>query len=129
MKSLKNKVDSLRGLLSEIQTNGDPVQFNVLSQMSDILLEITEKIEDIENNQTEINEYVTVLDENLGNIEDELYGFEEEEEEFNSYDYVDVLCEKCNEVLAIEKSLVHSDSEIICPNCRNLISLKAIKNN
>lgn len=129
MKSLKDKVDSLKEFLNQFETNGDSAQFNVLSQISDILLEMTERIEDIENDQSEMNEYVTVLDENLGNIEDELYGFEEEEEEFNSYDYVDVLCEKCNEVLAIEKSLVHSDSEIICPNCRNLIDLKTIKNN
>lgn len=96
---------------------------DILLDLTKVVAELADKVEKLEESHLEINEYVTVLDENLGNIEDELYGFEEDDEEFSSFDYVDVCCDKCNETLAVEKTLVNSENEILCPNCHNSISL------
>jgi len=96
---------------------------DILFSLTKIVTELSNKIEKIEEIQEEINEYVTVLDENLGNIEDELYGFQEEDGEFNSFDYIDVCCNNCNETLAVEKTLVNNENEILCPNCRTSINL------
>ncbi|MCY6370325.1 CD1247 N-terminal domain-containing protein [Clostridium ganghwense] len=127
MSSLMSKVTSLKEAIDKLEVNKDSTESKILSQVNDILFDIVEKINEIEYNQAEVNEYVTVLDENLGNLEDELYGFEEEDEEFNSYDYIDVCCDGCSEVLAIEKSLVDNENKILCPNCGNFINLKSNK--
>jgi hypothetical protein len=95
----------------------------ILFSLTKVVAELADKIEKLEASNLEINEYVAVLDENLGNIEDELYGFEEDDEEFNSFDYVDVCCKNCNEILAVEKTLVNSENEMLCPNCHSTINL------
>ncbi|MCY6483748.1 hypothetical protein OW763_05215 [Clostridium aestuarii] len=129
MNSLMSKVSSLNEALEELKVKENTKEAEVLCKMNDVLSEIVCKINEIQKEQLEFNEYVTILDENLCNLEEELYGIEEDEEEFNTFDYADIECEKCNEVLAIEKSLLNSDNKIMCPNCGNKIVLKDIKKN
>lgn len=124
MTSFISKIDSINQVinkLNSVDTSNDIK--DILLNLTEVIAEMSERIEKLEKSHLEINEYVSVLDENLGNIEDELYGFEEEDEEFNSFDYIDVCCNKCNETLAVEKTLVDSENEILCPNCHNSISL------
>lgn len=125
MSSLMSKITSLKKVINDLNMPNDSKEKEILLELSNIVYEITEKVEKMEKNQSEISEYVTILDENLGNIEDELYGFEEDDEEFSSYDYIDIQCNKCNAILAIEKSLMNNENELICPNCRNSIKLKS----
>ncbi|KYH29807.1 MULTISPECIES: CD1247 N-terminal domain-containing protein [Clostridium] len=124
MSSLISRLSSLKEEIKDIESKGNFKEYKILSDMSDILMDIAVKIDKTEDSISEINEYVTVLDENLGNIEEEIYGFEEEEEEFNSYDYVDIECNKCHEILAVEKEFLNEEDELKCPNCHNLIYLK-----
>lgn len=125
MSSLMSKITSLKKVINDLNMPNDSKEKEILLELSNIVYEITEKVEKMEKSQSEINEYVTILDENLGNIEDELYGFEEDDEEFSSYDYIDIQCNECNAILAIEKSLMNNENELICPNCRNTIKLKS----
>lgn len=124
MGSILSKLTSLKEEIRELQIEKDTKEYEILSNMNEILLEVVKKIDKMENNIIEINEYVTVLDENLGNVEEEVFGFEEEDEEFHSYDYIDIECSKCHEILAIEKDFLNEEDSITCPNCYNSISLK-----
>lgn len=123
MDSLKSRINSVLDNIACIDSIENNSIKEILLNLTNIVSELTIEVEKIKESQTEINEYVTILDENLGNIEDELYGFEEEDEEFNSFDYIDVCCKRCNEILAVEKTLVNSENEILCPNCHNSINL------
>jgi predicted transcriptional regulator len=62
MNSLKLKVTSLKNVVNELERKKIS-ENEILSQISDILFEIVEKIDEIEHTQVEVNEYVTVLDE------------------------------------------------------------------
>lgn len=124
MNSLMSEIDSINKSISGLDLiNINKDVKDILFSLTKIVYQLSNKIEKIEEIQEEINEYVTVLDENLGNIEDELYGFQEEDGEFNSFDYIDVCCNNCNETLAVEKTLVNNENEILCPNCRTSINL------
>lgn len=123
MSSLMAKISSIKQIIEGLGKDNNSEENKVLLELTNIIYEIAEKVDKLENTQQEINEYVTVLDENLGNIEEEIYGFEEEDEEFNLYDYVDIKCNKCCEMLAIEKHMIQSEKSIPCPNCHNNINL------
>lgn len=124
MSSILSKISSLKEDIEELQLAKDAKTYNVLCNISRILEEMAEEIDKTRNSVSEINEYVTVLDENLGNIEEEVYGFETEDEEFNNYDYIDIECDKCHEIIAIEKGFIKEEDSIKCPNCQNSITLK-----
>lgn len=123
MNPLMSKVFSLKEDIQNLNLEKD-AENKILSQLGDILCDMTQKIHDLDEKLLEMDEYVTVLDENLGNVEEEVYGFEEEEEEFIMDDYVDVVCDNCNEILAIEKEFIANEGSILCPNCQNSIKLK-----
>ena len=123
MSSLMSQIESVKTAIDKISTSVKSEEAEILIKLTDIIEEMVDRLEKIENVQGEINEYVTILDENLGNMEDEIYGFEEEEE-FDPFDYVDIKCGECSEILAIEKELINSEKSIICPNCHNNISIK-----
>lgn len=128
MSFLMSKVLSLKKEIENLNIKTDEDNKVILSQISEILCEMAKKVDKVDENITEINEYVTVLDENLGNVEEEVYGFENEDEEFDGHDYVDIICKKCNEVLAVEREIFNNEDKIICPNCHNSINLKENNN-
>jgi DNA-directed RNA polymerase subunit RPC12/RpoP len=115
-----NKLKNLEDKISCIKNPND--EYNaILFDMLGIIEEIVADVSDLNKNYDEINDYVTVLDENLGNIEEELFGFEVEESEFEDFEYLDISCEVCGEQIAIEKSLLNEGSSLECPNCHNKI--------
>jgi DNA-directed RNA polymerase subunit RPC12/RpoP len=115
-----NKLKNLEDKISCIKNPND--EYNaILFDMLGIIEEIVSDVSDLNKNYDEINDYVTVLDENLGNIEEELFGFEVEESEFEDFEYLDISCEVCGEQIAIEKSLLNEGSSLECPNCHNKI--------
>ncbi|KOA20950.1 hypothetical protein CLHOM_05380 [Clostridium homopropionicum DSM 5847] len=124
MSSLMSQIESVKTAIDKIGQFANSEEKDILIKLTGIIEEMANRIEKMENIQGEINEYVTILDENLGNMEDEIYGFEEEEEEFDPFDYVDIKCSECGEILAVEKELINSEKSIICPNCHNNISIK-----
>ncbi|MGL5245874.1 MAG: CD1247 N-terminal domain-containing protein, partial [Sarcina sp.] len=65
-----------------------------------------------------IDETVTLLNDDLSGVQDEL--FEEltlEELEDHEEEYCEVVCENCNKTLYVEKEMLSGKEEIPCPYC------------
>lgn len=90
MNYLYEKVSYLRGLADGLNVEESSKEGKILLQIIDTLEEFTDVIIDLKENQDEIEEYVEAIDEDLSEIEDELFLDEED------------CCHECGEELIIE---------------------------
>lgn len=113
MSELNEKVAYLQGLAEGIQLDKESKEGKLFSAVIDVLNEVAVAIDEVSNNQLEIESYLEAIDEDLGDVEDDLYGDDEE------FDYEDdnecdpECCEECscNYVEENEDNLVMKEDE------------------
>ena len=67
----------------------------------------------------ELEEYVEVMDEDLADLEDDVYedGLEEE------IDFCEIECPECGEMVYVDMDMLDEENKIICPNCEEEIDI------
>ena len=119
MEELKSKIEELKISLSKIENNEYNECFNSIAS---ILENMNEKIEELTVNQETLEENLKFMDDDLTNIQDEL--FEELSiDELNDIDdeYTEITCVHCNKPIFIEQSALNNNDEIPCPFCNKNI--------
>lgn len=87
MDYLYEKVAYLNGLIDGMELDESTKEGKALIVIAEILEDIVEALEELDEDQAEIEEYVELMDEDLSNVEDELFGefdiddFEDEDDE------------------------------------------------
>ncbi len=87
MDYLYEKVAYLNGLIDGMELDENTKEGKALIVIAEILEDIIEALEEIDEDQADMEEYVELMDEDLSNVEDELFGefdiddFEEEDDE------------------------------------------------
>ena len=141
------KVAYLKGLMKGLSIDDSTNEGKVLLQIADILEDLALSVEEIDNDLTEITELVDCLDEDLGEVEEDLYcdddddkcecghhhhrhgececGCEDEDEDaFDDEDFDDavyeVVCPTCGDTICLNEELINEGS-IECPNCGELL--------
>lgn len=139
MNGLQEKIAFLQGLAEGINLDKESKEGKLFTAVIDVLEEMATTIEGISLNQTEVESYLEALDEDLGELEDDIYGEDEEyldededddeceedceEEECDCGHYIEAVCPNCYNVVSFEPSLLEDDDvlEITCPNCDEVI--------
>lgn len=106
----KNKIDNL-----DVK---DEQYRDIFNSFSDILLDLSSKVEDVILRQEYLEENMEYMDNDLTDIQDEL--FEEVSfDDLNSIEdeYVEIQCEKCNKPLFVEQQSLNNKISIPCPFC------------
>lgn len=130
MEYLYERVAYLRGLAEGLEIEDKSREGKLLLHIIDALEDFADAISDLSEDQEELNEYVDFIDEDLADVEEEVFGeFDDEfEDEFDDefedddIDYVEVECPYCNEVVYLDSEIVSDDGKVECPNCQRLIS-------
>lgn len=87
MDYLYEKVAYLNGLIDGMELDESTKEGKALIVIAEILEDIVEALEELDEDQAEMEEYVELMDEDLSNVEDELFGefdiddFEDEDDE------------------------------------------------
>ena len=119
MEELRNGIENLKSNLSKIENKEYKQCFeNVFS----ILEIMNQKIEELTVNQETIEENIKFMDDDLTNIQDEL--FEELSiDELNDMEdeYTEIVCAHCNKTIFMEQSTLSNNDEIPCPFCNKNI--------
>ena len=97
MREIYTKIDQLKNMINDIQ---DEKYNNIFNSISDILLDLSSKVNDLTDIQDELFEEVSFDD--LSELEDE---------------YVEIKCEKCNKPLFVEQQALNNNNNIPCPFC------------
>ncbi|MGI5895816.1 MAG: CD1247 N-terminal domain-containing protein [Oscillospiraceae bacterium] len=116
--NIAEKVAYLRGLLQGLSFDEDSKEAKVFDAIIDTLDEIAMAITDLEENQGELEELVSIIDEDLGDLEDDFYEDDDDEADDDDFDeeYYEVVCPTCGDTICLDESML-DEGEMVCPNC------------
>lgn len=118
--TISEKVAYLKGLAEGLDLDTEKSkEGKLISVMIDILEEVALSIEDLEENDLDLGEEIDVLSDDLADVEDVVFG--EEDEEFED-DFFEVECPNCEEPIIIDDEAL-AEGVVQCPNCEEKFSL------
>ena len=144
---LTEKIAYMKGLIDGMELDGSTKEGKAILQMADVMEEMAVYIDDLQSQVDELTELCDLLDEDLGDVESDLYGDDDDddedddddddfrlgsvlepdddawedddEEEFEAPKYI-VTCPGCDETLALSERRLEEGS-MRCPYCNELI--------
>ncbi|MBR5295317.1 MAG: hypothetical protein IKU24_01855 [Clostridia bacterium] len=108
---ISEKVAYLKGLMEGLDFQAETKEGKIIKLMADILEDMAEEILATQDEVDDINEYLEAVDEDLTNVEEEIFG---------EYDDCDCDCEDCDDY----DCCCEDDEdcyEVTCPHCGNNI--------
>ncbi|MGL5329229.1 MAG: CD1247 N-terminal domain-containing protein [Peptostreptococcaceae bacterium] len=124
MKYLYEEVAYLKGLAEGLEISKETKEGKIIHKIVEVLESFADAIVDLEEEQIDLIEYVESIDEDLADMEEDIYEDDEEddEEEDEEYSYVEMECPNCGDLVDIDEDLLYNDEiDIICPNCQAII--------
>ena len=123
--TLTEKAAYLKGLSEGLQPDESKPEGKLIAKMLDLLTDMADSIHDLEDECKELRAYAEELDDDLAEVESDLYGDEdpdededEEEEDGDDAedgDFYEVTCPHCGESVCFDDTLDPED--LICPAC------------
>lgn len=138
---LTEKMSYLQGLIDGLEIDNTTKEGKALLQMSEVLSELVLYVEDLQSQVDELTELCDILDEDLGQVEDDFYEDDESygcgkceggcyddlDDEDDEYDFDDdddelyeVTCPSCGDTILLDEGMIEEGS-INCPNCDELL--------
>ena len=123
--SITEKVAYLKGLAEGMDLDTGKKEGKLLAAMIDVLEDIALELSDIEDAQEELGEGLDAVSDDLEDVEDLLYGEDEEDDDEPEYELDDLgededcyatTCPTCEETIYFDESVLE-DGEVVCPNC------------
>ena len=121
---ITEKVAYLKGLAEGMELNAEKKEGKLLLAIIDVLEDIALELSDMEDAQEELGEGLDAVSDDLEDVEDLLYGEDDEDDE-PEYELDDLgededcyatTCPTCEETIYFDESVLE-DGEVICPNC------------
>jgi len=112
--TVTEKTAYLKGLAEGLEIDYSTKEGKLLKAIIDALDDIAVAVVDIENSCNEVRSYVEQVDDDLGELENDFYGDDYDDDEEDA-DYA-VECPSCEETIYMDEDT--ADSGLIkCPNC------------
>ena len=118
---ITEKVAYLKGLAEGMELDTEKKQGKLLAAIIDVLDDIALELVDMQEAQEELGDGLDAVSDDLEDVEDLLYG-EDDEPEYELDDLGDdedcyaTTCPTCEESIYFDESVLE-DGEVICPNC------------
>ena len=122
---IKEQAAYLKGLYDMVKLGDeqkcDPKVDKIVSAIIDLMMDMSESVTALEAECAELREYIEEIDEDLGNVEEDLYFDDEDDDEDYDDDldddsgYDEVVCPACGETICVDESLDLED--VVCPAC------------
>ena len=120
---ITEKVAYLKGLAEGMELDTEKKEGKLLSKIIDVLEDIALELVDIREAQEELGDGLDAVSDDLEDVEDLLFGDDEEDDEdFEDLDEDEdeacfaTTCPTCAEQIFFDDSVLE-DGEVICPNC------------
>lgn len=133
MDSVKSRVAYLNGLIDGLGLDNSTKESRIIIEISSILNQIADEIDDIKLEQRETDEYIDAIDEDLSDVEEVVYcddncEYDEDDDDYDEDDecdcdsYIEIECPYCHETVYVDKDMANDDEPIDCPNCHKPLS-------
>lgn len=126
MSYVKEKVSYLRGLCDGLEI-ADETQRKLYTAIIETLDAVADAIDENEATLAELDECVSDIYDALDDVEEELYGEEDEgedEEDEDAFDedaFIEVQCPHCGDTIYFDQDMLSSREELICPSCNKKV--------
>ena len=120
MSKLTDKVSYLKGLADGMKLNMDKDANKLILEILGALGDFAEEMQAITDAHDELNEYVESIDDDLADLEDTLFGDEEEDEEDEDIEIDDIItyaCPECGHEIEFHADDVDLSEDYLCPAC------------
>ena len=122
MSRLTDRISYLQGLAEGMKLNPEKDSHRLIIGILEVLGEVGESFEALAASHGELSDYVESIDEDLADLEADLYDDEDEDLAGDDEDQVfegsiEYECPHCGAVVEIDPEDVDFDEEAICPAC------------
>jgi len=114
--NLTEKTAYLKGLIEGMDLNKDDKCTRIFKEIVGILEDMAISVCDLDDEVETLNGIVDEIDEDLGEIEEFVYGDDDKDDDFNEDDYDEVECPECGTLVYIDDDCDLDDLE--CPECK-----------
>ena len=122
MSRLTDRISFLQGLAEGMKLNPDKDSHRLILGILEVLGEVGESFEALAESHGELSDYVESIDEDLADLEADLYDDENEDvakketdDEFEGV--IEYECPHCGEKIEIDPDEVDFDEDALCPQC------------
>ena len=122
MSKLTDRISYLQGLAEGMKLNPEKDSHRLILGILDVLGDVGESFEALAESHGELSDYVESIDEDLADLEADLYDDDDEEaaevedeEPFEST--IEYECPHCGKMITIDPDDVDFDEETVCPEC------------
>lgn len=127
---LSEKMSYLKGLLDGMEIDTTTKEGKALVQMTEVMQEMANCVDDLQTQVDELSELCDILDSDLGEVEEDLYDFDDcdfscdcgcEDDEDDDFDFdndelYEVCCPECGDTVILDEYMLE-EGYIDCPNC------------
>lgn len=127
MSKLTDRASYLKGLAEGMKLNPDKETHRLLTELIELTSDMAQEIETLTEAHDELNDYVESIDDDLADLEETLFGDEEDEQEIDLDDEDDdeidadtliaYACPHCGYELQFRAADVDFDEDYLCPAC------------
>ncbi len=126
MSSLTDRTAYLRGLAEGMNLAKDKNENKLMLEMLSVMDEMAQKLSEMENDLSELDEYVESIDGDLSDMEEVLFGDEddeyydeddEEDMEFDDNEELSFDCPHCGNPMKLKAADIDFDQSPVCPKC------------
>ena len=125
MDKLQKRVAYLNGLTKGLNLNESSAEGKLLVNIVDVLESFAQEFNSVNTAQSELEEYVESIDEDLSYLEDEIFSESEEDEKSggSAEDWIEMVCPNCRELITFAADILdeEDDVEVTCPYCNGLV--------
>ena len=136
MESLIQKVSYLKGLAEGLGVSANTNEGRLIVGIMDVLDDVVESLSELEASHADLNEYVESLDQDVSDLEETVYGDDDDEdccdhdhyddddedyEDDDDVDYIEVECPNCHETVYFDEEVFDDDDEVTCPSCNKSV--------
>lgn len=120
---IEKNLTQIKDLIENIKETSK--EKNVLNEL---LLAIEKINEKIDSYYKDLEDYIDSVDSDLLEVKREIYGINEDIDEFNDevgndeIKYIEVMCDNCKETIFMDEDLVKNHCKIHCPSCQNILN-------
>ena len=134
MSKLTDRVSYLKGMAAGMKLNMEKDANKLMLEMLTVMGEMAEEMAAMTEAHNDLNEYVESIDDDLANLEENLFGDEdldaegdgidaedEDEDELDEDDLIVYACPHCGHEIEFHASDVDFDEDYLCPECQKPI--------
>lgn len=122
MRYLYEEVAYLKGLAEGMDISNESKEGKIINKIIDVLDSFADAIVELDEEQTDLAEYVESIDEDLSDVEDDIYDEDLEEDYDDNLSFIEMECPSCKDLVEVDEELLYDDEvDIVCPNCKGII--------